>query len=81
MKVIELIKELQQCQPDDIVMYDYENSFTNEANCSMYPEKYSDLEKALDENGFSMGIDDVEIGTGTLKGFVFLTEDLMEGNE
>lgn len=28
--------------------------------------------------GFDCGIDDVAIGSGTLKGFVFLREDLLE---
>lgn len=30
MKVKELIEELKKCNPDDIVMYDFENAFTND---------------------------------------------------
>lgn len=83
MKVKDLIEELKKCNPEDTVYYDFENAFTNEVNCSTYPELYpnlKELKEDLDERLviFTMGVDDVLIGSGTLKGYVYLTEDLIE---
>lgn len=64
MTVKELINELKKCNPDDLVMYDPENAIKNE-NDGTSPEFVEDY-----------GIDDVLIGGGTTKGFVFLTEEL-----
>ena len=72
MKVKELIEELKKCNPDDIVMYNFENAFTNDNFERMhYLQERHECE-------FDCAIDDVAIGSGTLKGFVFLREDLLE---
>ena len=63
MTVKELINELLKCNPDDIVMYDADKSFTNQ-----------DIQAMNDYIDTHFGVDDVLIGGGTLKGFVFLTE-------
>lgn len=65
MKVKELINELKKCNPDDIVMYDPENAIKNESGGTS-PEFVEDY-----------CIDDVLIGGGTTKGFVFLSEELL----
>lgn len=72
MKVKELIEELKKCNPDDIVMYNFENAFTNDNF-----ERMHDLQERY-ECEFDCAIDDVLIGSGTLKGFVFLQEDLLK---
>ena len=72
MNVKELIKELKKCNPDDIVMYNFENSFINDNF-----ERMHDLQKR-NECEFDCSIDDVAIGSGTLKGFVLLRDDLLE---
>ena len=72
MKVKELIEELKKCNPDDIVMYNFENAFTNDNFEIMH-----DLQERH-ECEFDCAIDDVAICSGTLKGFVFLREDLLE---
>lgn len=64
MLVKELIELLQMCDPNDIVMFDAENSLKNRT--LLYDG----------ENDFS--VDDVLVGGGTLKHFVFLREDLDE---
>ena len=64
MTVKELINELKKCNPDDLVMYDPENAIINE-NGGTSQEIVEDY-----------GIDDVLIGGGTTKGFVFLVEEL-----
>ena len=64
MTVKELINELKKCNPDDIVMYDPENAIKNK-NGGTLQEIVEDY-----------GIDDVHIGGGTTKGFVFLVEEL-----
>lgn len=64
MRVKELINELKKCNPDDLVMYDTANAIKNENDCTS------------PEVGEDYGIDDVLIGSGTNKGFVFLTEEL-----
>lgn len=64
MIVKELIDLLKKCNPNDIVMFDMENSLKNGA----FEED--------EETHF--GVDDVLIGKGTLKGFVFLQEDFQE---
>ena len=63
MKVFELIKELEKCNPNDIVMYDAENS--------IYNGDFSEGETCT-------GVEDVLIGYGTVKGFVFLTDERIE---
>ena len=63
MLVKELIELLQMCDPNDIVMFDAENSLKNKA---LYDG----------ENDFS--VDDVLVGKGTTKHFVFLRENLDE---
>ena len=68
MKVRELIELLQKCNPNDSVMYDIGNSLRNEAYVVTGIET-------------SLPIDDVLVGNGTLKGFVYLTEDLLEEDE
>ena len=65
MKVKKLINELKKCNPDDIVMYDPENAIKNESGGTS-PEFVEDY-----------CIDDVLIGGGTTKGFVFLSEELL----
>ena len=72
MKVRELIELLQKCDPEDIVMYDAGNAMWNEHQgvwCTD-PEGSTETE---------YGVDDVLIGSGTLRGFVYLTEEKMEG--
>ena len=63
MKVKELINELQKCNPDDIVMYDADKSFT-----------IQDIQAMNDYIDTHFGVDDVLIGHGTLRGFVYLSE-------
>ena len=65
MTVKELINELKNCSPADIVMYDPENAIKNESGGTSpeFVECYC--------------IDDVLIGSGTAKGFVYLTEELL----
>lgn len=65
MTVKELINELEKCNPDDIVMYDPENAIKNES-VGTSPEIVEVI-----------GIDDVLIGSGTSKGFVYLIEELL----
>lgn len=65
MTVKELINELKKCNPDDLVMYDPSNAIKNE-NGGVSPD--------IVEN---YCIDDVLIGSGTTKGFVYLTEELL----
>lgn len=72
MTVAELIAELEKCNPNDIVMYDFENSFTNDNF-----ERMKDIQERHDCE-WHCSVDDVQVGGGTLKGFVFLTEELLE---
>lgn len=72
MKVKELIEELKKCNPEDIVMYNFENAFTNDNF-----ERMHDLQERH-ECEFDCSVDDVAIGSETLKGFVFLRETLLE---
>ena len=72
MKVKELIEELKKCNPDDIVMYNFENAFTNDNF-----ERMHDFQER-NECEFDCAVEDVAIGLGTLKGFVFLRESLLE---
>lgn len=77
MRVHELIELLKKCPQDAIVGYHMENAFTNDEDERLYG---FDREKRPSE--FYMGIDDVLIGHGTSRGFVYLTEDLiMEAKE
>jgi hypothetical protein len=75
MKVFELIKELKKCPQDSIVMYNFENSYDNEVNGV---ENNYGFDVLAEHREFEMGIDDVLVGSGTLKGFVFLTENLTD---
>lgn len=71
MTVKELMAELAKCNPDDIVMYDIEAELDNEALIIS-----NDAGEVCTEYHF--GIDDVMIGGGTIRGFVFLTADRLE---
>lgn len=70
MKVKQLIELLNRCPQDAIVMYDIEPCIKN-----------GDLiivENAIEENTEThFGIDDVLIGSGTLKGFVYLADEVL----
>ncbi len=73
MKVRELIELLQKCNPEDIVFYDAGNGFENndlQVLC-FDPENHG-------EDMDIFGVDDVLIGSGTLRGHVYLTEDKLE---
>ena len=70
MIVSELITLLEKCPKDWIVMMDVENSLKNES--------LTILDGLGEEIGeFEFGVDDVLVGGGTSKGFVFLSEDLL----
>ena len=69
MTVGELIALLRKCPEDSLVMYDAEVECDNEALTIMQAETW---EKYTE---YSMGIDDVMIGGGTSKGFVYLTAE------
>ena len=62
MTVSDLIKKLQKCPPDSIVMYNVKQAIENES-----------IAEDLDE--YDCSVDDVLIGGGTIRGFVFLTEE------
>lgn len=71
MKVKELIELLQGCNPEDTVMYDAENAMWNEHQgvwCTD-PEGYMETD---------YGVDDVLVGSGTLRGFVYLVEEKLK---
>ena len=72
MRVHELIELLKRCPQDAIVMYDFENAFTNDED-----ERIFGFEREPRPSEFSMSVDDVMIGCGTSRGFVYLTEDLI----
>lgn len=73
MTVSELITELQKCNPNDIVMYNCKTELLNDKGGD---ELYGN---ALDEmKEFDMSVDDVFIGVGTNKGFVFLSAEPIE---
>lgn len=72
MTVAELIAELQKCNPNDIVMYNFENSFTNDN----FERAHELVERH--ECEYDCSVDDVLVGSGTSKGFVFLVEELLE---
>lgn len=61
MKVKELIAELQKCNPEDLVFFDLYNSIQNNET------------QTFEELHFS--VDDVFIGRGTERGFVYLSEE------
>lgn len=71
MIVSELIEELKKCNPEDIVMYNFENSFINDNF-----ERFHNLSQIHDCE-CDCSVDKVLIGNGTLKGFVFLEEELI----
>ena len=68
MRVKELIELLKRCPQDDVVLYDMENSLKNES----YVTRNDNGENIIKT---IMGIDDVSIGSGTRKGFVYLVEE------
>jgi hypothetical protein len=70
-KVKELIELLQKCNPEDIVMYDASNAMWNEHQGVWCSDPEGSMEATY-------GVDDVLIGSGTLRGFVYLTEDKLE---
>lgn len=72
MLVSELIAELQKCNPDDIVMYNFENAFTNDDF-----ERVREITSRHDCE-WDCSVDEVLVGSGTLKGFVFLQEELLK---
>lgn len=72
MLVKELIEELKKCNPNDIVMYNFENAFTNDN----FERMHELMERHTCE--FDNSIDEVLIGKGTSKGFVFLQEKILE---
>ena len=59
MRVKELIELLQRCPQDCIVMYDAKIGY----------------QQAEEPEELCFGVDDVMVGTGTLRGFVYLTEE------
>ena len=71
MKVKELIALLQECNPDDIVMYDAENAMWNEHQGVWCTDPEGSMETDYD-------VDDVLVGSGTLRGFVYLVEEKLK---
>lgn len=71
MRVKDLIELLKLCPQDDVVLYDMENSLKNESYVTQSDNGENIIETI-------MGIDDVLIGSGTLKGFVYLAEEKYE---
>ena len=59
MKVKELIELLQRCPQDWIVEYDAKIGY----------------QQAEEPEELCFGVDDVMVGRGTIRGFVFLTEE------
>lgn len=72
MTVHELIEELKKCPQNAIVMYDFENAFTNDET-----ERVFGFDREKKPSEFCMSVNEVMIGEGTIKGFVFLRESLM----
>lgn len=70
MLVKELIEELKKCPQDAIVMYDIKNAIMNDSEEDV-------LWKPWEFKETHCGVDDVMIGQGTLKGFVYLSEELL----
>ena len=64
MTVKELINDLQQCNPDDIVLYDMRNMLENKL--------------ANGDDELTADVDEVLIGYGITKGFVYLQEEKYE---
>lgn len=71
MRVKDLIELLKLCPQDDTVLYDMKNSLKNESYVTQNDNGENFIETI-------MGIDDVLIGSGTLKGFVYLAEKKYE---
>lgn len=69
MTVQELIEQLQKCPKEWLVMYDAETECNNEALVLMQAEEWSRC------NEYDMAIDDVLIGGGSSRGFVFLSAE------
>ncbi|MBP0989302.1 MAG: hypothetical protein J6S92_13645 [Oscillospiraceae bacterium] len=72
MKVHELIAELKKCPQDAIVMYDFENEFINDED-----ERLFGFERDPKPSEYHMSVDEVMIGWGTTKGFVYLRAELI----
>lgn len=71
MRVSELIELLQKCPKDWLVMYDSETHCMNESITMV-----DDAGEVTEE--YSMDIEDVLIGGGTTRGFVYLTAEPLE---
>ena len=71
MKVKELIELLQKCNPDDIVMYDAENAMWN-AHQGVWCTDPEGSEETV------YGVNDVLIGSGVLRGFVYLADEKLK---
>ena len=71
MMVKELIELLQKCNPDDIVMYDAENAMWNEHQGVWCTDPEGSEETVY-------GVSDVLIGSGTLRGFVYLVDEKLK---
>lgn len=69
MKVKELIHLLQKCDPEAVVVYDAENALHN------IPQA-DDLD--IDSIRTAFAIDNILIGYATLKGKVYLFEELQD---
>lgn len=70
MTVNELVKELMKCKPNDIVMYDCETELLNDKDGDgVYGNALEEIKE------FSMSVDDVLVGSGTSKGFVYLSAE------
>lgn len=75
MTVAELIKELKKCPKDALVIYNFENSYTNEVNGNQNDYGF---DQEAGHREFDMCVDEVLVGAGTLRGFVFLREELLD---
>ena len=74
MRVYELIEMLQRCTDQSaIVYYDIEQGLKNE---DMYVA--CNDETAVPDKPTHFAVDDVLVGSGTLKGIVYLTEEPYE---
>lgn len=69
MTVRELSEQLKKCPQDAIVMYDFENAWINDDDGAYH------FDKSDTPSEWHMPVDHVMIGNGTLRGFVYLTED------
>lgn len=75
MLVRELIDFLQKCPQDAIVMYDFENAWINDDDGAFH------FDRSDTPSEWHMAVDDVLVGQGPLRGFVFLSEDFIPVEE